>query len=77
MGKLSDFNFVYDIQLQAFKDEVRNIINYGKVALSVVTTAPTWIGQKGEQVLLMPSTGGTTYYYYHGTAWVSGWSNTV
>lgn len=75
--KLQDYNFLHDLQLQEFKDAIRDIINLGKYQMPVVTSAPTWAGQIGEAVLLMPTSGGTTMYYYHGTAWVSGWANTV
>ena len=77
MGKLGDYNFTSDIQLQDFKDELRNLWNFGKYQVPVVTTPPSWAGQKGEEVLYMPTSGGTTKYYYHGTAWVGEWSNTV
>ena len=77
MAKLDDWNFQYDLQLQEFKDKVREIVNNGKFQTQVVTAPPTWSGKIGEAVLLMPATGGTTYYYFHGTAWVSGWQNDV
>ena len=77
MSKLSDFQFMNDIQLQSFKDEVRNILNFGKYQKQVVTTVPSWSANLGEEVLLRPTSGGTTNYFYAGTAWVSSWSVVV
>lgn len=77
MAKVEDFNFQYDLQLQEFKDRVRSIINDGKFQYQVVKSPPTWTGKIGESVLLMPDSGGTCYYYFHGTAWVSGWTNNI
>lgn len=71
MSKVSDYNFVYDIQLQAFKDEIRQLWNYGKYGVPVVTTPPTWTASIGEEVYLMPTTGGTSKYVFRNTAWVS------
>lgn len=75
--KLNDYNFMYDLQLQQFKDELRDLINNGKYQMPIISIPPSWSGQKGESVLLMPTSGGTTMYYWHGTAWVSAWGNTV
>jgi len=66
-----------DIQLQSFHDEVRNILNFGKMQKQIVTSVPNWVANPGEEVLLCPASGGTTNYFYKGTAWISSWSVTV
>lgn len=76
MVKINDY-FFQEYELNAFKDEVRDIINYGKVQTMVVTSLPSWAARPGERVLFRPSSGGTTEYFYAGSAWVSAWSVTV
>ena len=59
------------LDLEQFRDEVTNLLNDGKYASSVSTVTPTWTGNKGETVWVMPSSGGTTQWVYRNTAWVS------
>ena len=71
MGRLDNYNFNHDIELNNFKDAVRRIINFGKYATPVITVPPDWSGQPGETVFLRPTTGGTTFYLYAGSAWTA------
>lgn len=75
MGKISDY-FLGKISsdLENFRVEVVNLLNYGKYADPIVTSLPTWKAQPGEGVLFMPASGGTTRYFYKNSAWVSSWS---
>ena len=76
MGRINDY-FFEDPELNAFKDEVRDLLNYGKHALQVVSTVPSWRARPGERVLFRPASGGTTEYFYAGSAWISSWSVTA
>jgi len=76
--KLSPYSFgTISPDLENFRDELTNLINYGKYAIPVVTTEPDWNGQPGETVLFFAASGGTTQYFYKNSAWVSSWSVTV
>jgi len=58
-----------------FKDEVTNIINYGKYQMKVLYEGtPTWTGKEGEQALCYVTIAGTNLYnfykyYYVRSAW--------
>lgn len=65
------------LELEQFRDEVTSVINLGKVAPTVSTTAPSWAARPGEQVFQFPASGGTTLYFYRNSAWVAGWSISV
>lgn len=72
MAKISPYSLGnISVDLEQFRDETTNIINLGKVAPAVVTTAPSWNAQPGEMVWLFPASGGTTLYFYRNSAWVS------
>lgn len=76
--KLPGYNFSSTSEeLEEWRDLVTTIINLGKVQLSTVETAPTWTGNKGEQVFVMPTSGGTTLYVMRNTAWVALLSVTI
>ena len=72
--KIGDYTFYDNIQLQAFKDDLRNVWNLSKYQKAVVSSVPNWAANTGEQVLFRPASGGTTEYVYLDTAWVSTWS---
>lgn len=76
MTKVNDY-FFSDVEMNAFKDEVRNILNYGKYQKQLIVTLPNWSARTGEEVLYAPASGGTTNYFYKGTAWISSWSVTI
>lgn len=70
--KLPGYNFgKIDQELEDWRDQLTTIINLGKVQYPTVTTAPTWTGNKGEGVYVMPTSGGTTFYVMRNTAWVA------
>jgi len=76
--KLSPYSFnTISPDLENFRDELSNLLNYGKYAVPIVTSPPTWNAQPGEMVLYTPSSGGTTNYFYKNSAWISSWSVTV
>lgn len=76
--KLPGYNFgKIDSELEDWRDQLTSIINLGKVQYPTITEAPTWDGNKGEGVYVMPASGGTTFYVMRNTAWVAGWSVTV
>ena len=76
--KLPGYNFGnINQELEDFRDQLTTIINLGKVQLSTVTSAPTWAGNKGESVYVMPDSGGTTLWIQRNTAWVALVSSTV
>ena len=62
------------IDLESFRDEVTNIINYGKIAPLIITSLPNWSAQPCEEVIYAPASGGHTSYRYFNSAWVSTWS---
>lgn len=76
MGRIPDYR-IDEIELRNFKDSVRRIVNFGKYAIPIVDSVPTWDGDPGEFVLYQPSSGGTTWYVYYGSAWVSHYSSSV
>lgn len=76
--KLSPYSFGgLSPDLENFRDELSNLLNYGKYATPIVTTPPNWNAQPGEKVLFFASSGGTTEYFYKNSAWVSSWSVNV
>lgn len=78
MGKISPYSFGgISADLENFRDELTNLINYGKYAIPIVTSPPGWNAQPGETVLFFAASGGTTLYFYKNSAWVSSWSVTV
>ena len=77
MGRIEDFNFHDDINLRTFKDRIRRIVNFGKYSIPIIDILPTWAAEPGEFVLYQPSSGGTTWYVYYGSAWVSHYSSSV
>ena len=61
--KLSDYDLTGSPQeLIDAVDDIRTIINFGKYNPQVVTSVPTWIAPRGENVLFLDSTGGRLYY---------------
>jgi len=74
--KLGEYG-IQDLETLNFADRVREVINFGKYQIPVVTSVPAWQGSLGEFVLYRPTSGGTTQYFYAGTAWVSTWSVTI
>lgn len=75
MGKLSGYSFGgLSADLENFRDELTNLINYGKYAIPTITSLPNWRAQPGETVLFFAASGGTTQYFYKNSAWVSSWS---
>lgn len=75
MGKLSDYPLSkVSADLENFRVEIFNLLNYGKYAIPLVTNPPTWQGQPGETVLYTPASGGTTQYFFKNSAWISSWS---
>lgn len=70
--KLPGYNFGYISQeLEEWRDLVTVVLNNGKYQYPTVTSAPTWTGNKGEGVYVMPASGGTTFYVMRNTAWVA------
>ena len=61
-------------ELENFRDEVTNLLNYGNQATTVVTALPSWRANPGQRVLFRPSSGGMTEYVYASSAWFSTWS---
>ena len=76
MAKIDDFE-LSNVELNAFKDQVRDIWNFGKYQIPIVTSPPSWSARPGEFVLYQPASGGTTWYVYYGSAWVSHYSSTI
>lgn len=74
--KLNDFTFYTDLQLEMFKNEIRSVINNGKIQIPIITGgAPNWAGNPGEAVIYSPTSGGMKYFVYNmHTAWVAVWS---
>lgn len=76
--KLPGYNFGnLSQELEEWRDQVTTILNLGKYQYSTVTSAPTWTGNKGEGVYVMPNSGGTTFYVMRNTAWVAVYSVTI
>lgn len=76
MSKVNSY-FFSDPELNAFKDEVSDILNFGKYQEQLISSLPNWSARPGEQVLYTPASGGTTNYFYKGSAWISSWSVTI
>lgn len=75
MGKISDYPLSkISSDLENFRVEVFNLLNYGKYAIPLITSPPTWKGQPGETVFYTPASGGTTQYFFKNSAWISSWS---
>jgi len=80
MGKIGEYDFAgVPEEIIDFKDEVTNLINFGKYASQVLYNAdstPTWSGREGETVLAYVLANGTflAYQYF----WLdSGWRYTT
>src|SRR3990167_9776707 len=67
--KLEEYEFK-DLpeELTEFKDDVVNVVNYGKYSSSVLSSAPTWNGQEGESVFYNNGAD-TSWYYQLGDSW--------
>ena len=62
--KLDDYEFKgISRELDDFKDDLRLIINFGKVPLQVVNTVPDWTARNGETVLYSDGTDQRWYFY--------------
>lgn len=62
--KLEDYEFKnLPEELTEFKDDVINIVNYGKYSNGVVATEPAWRGNGGETVFY--SSGNVNRWYYY------------
>lgn len=67
--KLDDYDFArLPSEVIDFKDDVRQLLNFGKAQFQVVATAPTFAGRAGEVTLLRNGTDGRLYVYM-GTSW--------
>lgn len=64
-------------ELEQFRDELTNAWNYGKYAVPIISSLPSWRAQPGESIVFAPASGGHTLYMYFNSAWVSTWSITV
>lgn len=73
--KVSPYDFSdYKQDIIDFKDEVTQILNYGKYQIKVlIEGTPTWTGKEGEMVICYLTTAGGQYefrdYYYLNSAW--------
>ena len=65
----ADFHRISD-ELEFFKDQVRNLLNFGKQQYQVIeaTTAPVFAGHAGEGVFIRNGTDGR-HYVYMGSSW--------
>ena len=53
MSKLNDYEFRgLNNELTDFKDDLLDIVNFGKLSFQVVTEAPTWTANNGEAAFL-------------------------
>lgn len=78
MGKIGAYQLAsISLDAEQFREDVTNVINLGKVAISSGVNPPNWNAQPGEQFFQFPASGGTTLYFYRNSAWVAGWSITV
>ena len=69
MAKVNDFDLhKIGSQLEAFKDEVRLLLNNGKAQFQVNTTIPTYAGHAGEITFYRSGTDGRLYLYM-GSSW--------
>ena len=64
-------------ELENFREETTNLINFSKYSIAIVTAVPNWDADPGQCVLYRPASGGTTQYFYAGSAWISSWSVTA
>lgn len=73
MGKLSPYSLgQISPELEQFRDEITNLWNLSKYAPAILNSgAPNWTANKGEEVYVMPASGGTTKYVFRNTAWVA------
>ena len=70
--KLPGYNFGnLSQELEEWRDQVTVVLNNGKYQYPTVSAAPSWTGNKGEGVYVMPDSGGTTFYVMRNTAWVA------
>ena len=74
--RIDDFTFK-DREIDDFKNQVRELLNFGKYSIPIISTLPTWAARPGEFVLFTAASGGTTWYVYYGSAWVSHYSSAV
>ena len=78
LTKLSEYTFYTDLQLELFKNDVRNLVNNSKYQQAVIGFLPSWSGNPGESIIYSPNSGGMTQYVYNmHTAWVATWSSTA
>ena len=69
MGKISPYDFRgVPVELIDFKEEVTNLLNFGKYSSLIVATPPTWVARNGEFVF-MTSASINRIYYYAGNQW--------
>ena len=68
VGKVDDYNLSkVSNELENFKEDVSNILNYGKYSSQVVTAVPTWVARNGEFVLYSAGTIKRLYFYNSNT----------
>ena len=68
MGKVDDYNLSkVSNELENFKEDVSNILNYGKYSSQVVTSAPSWVARNGEFALYSAGTLKRLYFYNSNT----------
>ena len=62
MAKLDDYEFKgLPQQVSDFKDDVRNILNFGTLSFPYVTTVPTFSADTGRVVIYQSGTAGRLY----------------
>ena len=62
MAKLDDYAFPnYPLELINFKDDTRDLINHGKIAVGFGTAAPSHRADPGEMFLLLAGTASGLY----------------
>jgi len=54
-------------ELTDFKEDLFNLINFGKLSHQVVTTIPTWTARNGEAVLYISGNEKRWYFYLNNT----------
>lgn len=62
MSKIDDFQF-RDVPQEVidFKDQVRELLNFGKYQMPVVSTPPNHLGRRGEMTLFVSGSTGRLY----------------
>lgn len=72
MGKIDDVELKgYSQELLDFKDDLINVINYGKYQNASTKSTPSWTGTLGETMYVVPDTGGISTWVWVGTAWLA------